>query len=142
MATQISLAGTDWALKIADVSVVVKDGKVSEKNVRGGCRTISPRTRVSGVTFQVVLPHAIVSDYNTLYALYLAKTAVSVVSTLDIPDGNYIIVDYASALEKQLTEVVYTITMTLSNDIAPKTLAPASDNSLAIADVTLQLGIS
>jgi hypothetical protein len=60
---------------------------------------------------------------------------------LDLPNGNYIIVEFVQQLLKSLTDYVYNVELTFQQDMPPTLLVPATPTKpLAQAGVPNKLG--
>jgi len=127
MVANITINGVNWTSKIGELSLNAKESKKTEINVKGDGLTVPNRAGATGKSIRAQFFYLTRADYLTLKALYTAGAPVALVFTgLDLPSGNYIIVEFAEQLLKSLDTYVYNLSVTFQQDIAPALPVPAT----------------
>lgn len=142
---QITINGTDYAARITDLAVQIREQKKSLKNVKGETIINPPRSRATSGQVQFTFPYCDLSMRNTLKALFDAGAQVTLghAGTLDFKAGTYVPVDYSEAKVKNLDQVLYTVMLTFNEDISSNyvTLQPTLRYDLSFAGLNKKLGL-
>ena len=144
MSIQITINSVDYTAYIGDPSFSIKESKSTAKNIKGDALTIPPRSQNPRCTVKVPIYYVARSVVDALNTLYKAGQPIPATFTgLDIPSGNYVISECTWQLVKNLTNIIYNVSVTLQQDLPATSPNPVNTSSVALiqAAIPLILGV-